>query len=146
MKTMMVTKRRVIMAITILNLDSGFIFSCNEVLFVELQLFVWKHMPEHGRNDAETFNIRKTLMVEANIIARKSCWLNIICVNNIIRHNIHTRCHGFFPTSGNQLYGILRIENAYLLMYSWCQPTLFITKYKMINLFIYSWEFQKNFV
>ena len=39
-KTMMVTKRRVIMAITILNLDSGFIFSCNEVLFVELQLFV----------------------------------------------------------------------------------------------------------
>lgn len=40
-KTMMVTKRRVIMAITILNLDSGFIFSCNEVLFVELQLFIY---------------------------------------------------------------------------------------------------------
>ena len=47
-KTMMVTKRRVIMAITILNLDSGFIFSCNEVLFVELQLFIYLKKMSRG--------------------------------------------------------------------------------------------------
>ena len=102
--------------------------------------------PEHGRNDVETFNIRKTLMVEANIIARKSCWLNIICVNNIIRHNIHTRCHGFFSNVWKSTLWYFADRKCLFTYVQLMSTNLRYHIIQIIILFICTWELQRHFV